>query len=145
MGDVVDLPSTPRVKKESLKTYQWLPVTGGQFQDLVNQFLLHFNEDVMDEGLALEADFMAQILIGEIHSIEKGQGKVYLEKLFEGCVGRISKQLTYNIGVDLQARLKKAEGNTTEPNAANLPDPEDAVLPDEVTGADMVPPPEQPE
>lgn len=131
------------VKKRSLKSYEWLPVTMKQFEDLSNQFLLHFNEGVCQKTMALDPDYMAQILTSSIHALKTEDGKVYLETLFGACVKRISMHVTYHITEEIQKKLKAQKGTETVDTSNLVGTTDGQVLPDEATGVDMVqsPPP----
>ncbi len=120
--------------KGSLNTYIWLPVTMPQFQDLCNELLKMANDQVMSQevvagrdpaGLGFNADHYALHLIGAIHSSEVKSGKVLKSYLFDACWCRMSKNLTYAMGQDIQERL-----NPKSPAE---------VLPDEVTN-EVTPP-----
>lgn len=91
----------------------FLPVTTKQFEDLTNEILTELNKVTAPQ--AFEPDYMAQILMSAIHSLDHKNGKVLKTDLFENCLNRISCHLTYNVVQEIQARLKAkaAETQTT--------------------------------
>ena len=99
----------------------YLPVTAKQFEDLTNELLLVANEVSAPESFS--ADYFAQILMSQIHSMKHDFGYVKKSALFEGCINRISCHLTYNIVQDLQAKLKAAAGEKPDANTASTEAP----------------------
>lgn len=104
----------------------------------MNLFLVHFNEDVCKKEMALDPDYMSQILTSAIHALKTEDGKVNLESLFGACVKRISMHVTYHITEEIQKKLKaKNEAEVGSVATSNLT-PQTEPLPDEVTGNDFV-------
>lgn len=128
MSDTIKFPD-----KASLNTYTYLPVTMKQFEDLTNEILGQVNALMAPH--ALDADYLAQVLMSAIHALDHKNGKVRKSDLFESCVNRISCHVTYHVVQEIQAKLKAKGAVETRPL-------EDAdVLPDEVHG-EMPPAPE---
>jgi hypothetical protein len=71
----------------------YLPVTYQQFQDLTNELLDEINK-LMDPHF-IDGEYMAQVLMATIHSLDHKLALVSKEDLFNGCVNRISNHVTY--------------------------------------------------
>lgn len=132
MSDVIDI---KKQTKKSLASYTMLPLTMQQFEDLTNDLLLHINEHMTPH--ALDAEYLAQVLMSVIHASDRKTGKVRKEDLFEACVNTISRHVTYHAVEEIQKRIKaKAEQNghklMTVP--MNPQTPAEDILPDEVRG-----------
>ena len=84
----------------------FLPVTAPQFEKLTNRLLMRFN--AIAEPMCIDADYAAKALIGVIHSLEKGVGKVTEDQLLHAMVHRISCHLTFDLSKELEAREKKS-------------------------------------
>lgn len=114
----------------ALGEYTYLPVTMEQFERLTNDILSHVN--TLMKPHALDADYLAQVLMSAIHAIDHKHGRVKKAELFEACVNRISCHVTYHAVEEIQKRIKAkgpAETVPLEPNAQSV-DP----LPDDVQG-----------
>jgi hypothetical protein len=143
MSDVIDI-KTPT--KKSLNTYILLPVTMQHFEDLTNDILIHVNEHMAPH--ALDAEYLAQVLMSAIHAIDHKTGRVRKEDLFEACINRVSCHVTYAAVQAIQERIKakaKAEGQEPATTPLEPRTPETDILPDEAVGAVVCPaPPAEP-
>lgn len=140
MSDVIDIQKAPS-KKKSLNTYVMLPVTMQQFEDLTNDLLAHINEAMAPN--AADGEYVAQILMGVIHSGDRKSGKVRKEELFEGCINTISRHVTYHACEEIQKRIKERSAQTGDPvvtKPLETPDVGDGLLQDEVSGQMPDPP-----
>ncbi len=133
MSDTIKFPS-----KGTLNTRTWLPVTMKQFEDLTNEILEQLN--ILMAPHALEADYLAQVLMSAIHALDHKIGKVRKSDLFEACVNRVSCHVTYHVVEEIQKKLK-AKAAATGEEVVSTPLNPDEVLPDEVP-AEMPPAPE---
>ncbi len=105
----------------NLNTYTYLPVTESQFETLTNELLAHMNQRTAPNSM--EPKFFAQVLIRAIHGADIKAAKLRKEELFDACLVRISRNLTFNIGEALAKDMKAGE------------DPQHGeVLPEEVSG-----------
>lgn len=93
----------------------YMPVTMQQFEDLTNEILLEVNK--ITAPSALNADYMAQILMSALHAYDHKEGIVMKSRLFESCINRISCHVTYHAVEAIQERLKEAEGTKTSPSS----------------------------
>lgn len=110
------------VKKKSFKNdLTALPVTMEQFQDLTNEVLTALNE--ISAPLALDADYVAQILMSAIHAMKHEFGYAKKSDLFESCVNRISCHVTYHVVEEIQNKLKaKAAADAPKTETVETPD-----------------------
>jgi hypothetical protein len=93
------------------KNETYLPVTMLQFEDLVNEVLDAVNKVTAPN--ALNADYMAQILMSAIHALDHKHGIVKKSDLFESCINRISCHVTYHAVEEIQKKLKAEAGQTS--------------------------------
>lgn len=102
----------------------FLPVTMKQFEDLTNEVLTQVN--LVTAPHALDADYMAQILMSAIHALDHKHGWVSKSALFRSCINRISCHVTYHAVEEIQRRMKAKAEESTQP---------DNVVPFEQDGA----------
>lgn len=93
----------------------YMPVTMKQFEDLTNELLVEVNK--ITSPNALDADYMAQILMSAIHAYEHTDGIVLKTHLLESCINRISCHVTYHAVEEIQNRLKEKAGITLSPSS----------------------------
>lgn len=74
------------------------------FEDLTNEILVEVNK--LCDPHFLDANYMAQVLMGAIHAYDHKIGMATLEELFESCVNRISCHVTYHAVQEIQNKLK---------------------------------------
>lgn len=112
----------------TLNTYTYLPVTMKQFELLTNDIMAHINEKMVPN--AVDGDYMAQILMSVIHSLDRKDAKVRKEELFDRCLVNISRHLTYHVVEEIKKEVKAAKDAVIVPMDRNP----DEILPDEVSG-----------
>ena len=81
----------------------YLPVTMQQFEDLTNEMLVEINKRCAPH--ALDANYVAQILMSAIHALDHKHGRVSKTELFDSCINRISCHVTYHAVQEIQKRL----------------------------------------
>jgi hypothetical protein len=84
----------------------YMPVTMQQFESLTNELLLEVNKQC--EPHALDANYMAQILMSALHAYDHKIGWVSKTELFDSCINRISCHVTYHAVQEIQQKLKAA-------------------------------------
>lgn len=90
----------------------YMPVTPMQFETLTNELLTEFNK--LADPQALDAEFFAEVLMGALHSVERGTSWVSKSKVFDCCVNKISNRLTFKIVEEMHKRkLEAQEQNKT--------------------------------
>lgn len=96
----------------------FLPITMQQFQDLTNELLTTFNYIMAPQ--ALDGNYMAQIVHGVIHSIDRKQAIVKKSELLDGCINMVSKHVTFHAVQEIEARLKAEKTQTESPPTDNV-------------------------
>lgn len=91
-----------------------MPVTMQQFEDLTNEILIEVNKITAPN--ALDADYMAQILMSAIHAYDHKDGIVLKTHLLESCINRISCHVTYHAVEEIKNRLQNKEGTLQSPS-----------------------------
>lgn len=86
----------------------YLPITMQQFEDLTNEILAEVN--ALCDPHFLDANYMAQVLMGAIHALDHKHGMVLKSELVESCVNRISCHVTYHAVQEIQAKIKLDAG-----------------------------------
>lgn len=86
----------------------YLPVTMQQFETLTNEILAEVNQ--LSDPHFLDANYMAQVLMGAIHAYDHKVGMVNKSELIESCVNRISCHVTYHAVQEIQNKLKMEAG-----------------------------------
>lgn len=139
MSDAIQFPD-----KGTLNTYTYLPITMKQFEELTNEILAQMN--VLMVPHALEADYLAQVLMSAIHALDHKIGKVRKSDLFEACINRVSCHVTYHVVEEIQKKLKAKAGENAETmpldprTEAEITGENPDILPDEVHGVMPAPP-----
>jgi len=105
-----------KVKFKENETY--LPVTMEQWADLVNEFLTKFNEVAAPKFLVAGA--MEELLMQAIYHLDHDKGIILKDKLFEGCINRLSCHLTYNSVKATQEAAKQAASESGAEAAPTL-------------------------
>lgn len=96
------------------------PMTMEQFQDLTNELLVELNQ--LTAPYALDADYVAQVLMSALHGTKADIGFLSKYAIYESCIHRISSHLTYDAVQAIQARIKeknKPEDIATVPAEPN--------------------------
>lgn len=81
----------------------FMPITMQQFEDLTNEVLIEVNKIAAPHGL--DANYMAQILMGALHAYDHKEGFVSKTALLESCINRISCHVTYHAVQEIQKKL----------------------------------------
>jgi hypothetical protein len=110
--------------------FTYLPVTLQQFQDLTNEILTEFNKLTAPSGL--DGNYMAQVLHGVIHGLERTKGDVSKEVLLDSCINMVSKHITYHAIQEIEARMKAERAAAQTPTETP---PTDNVVPFDQEGA----------
>jgi len=98
----------------------YLPCTMQQFESLTNEMLLEVNK--VTDPHALNGDYMAQVVMGVLHGMDKKLGTVKKSELFEGCIRMVSNHVTFHAVKAIEERLKaEQQKNNPQPLAA-VPD-----------------------
>ena len=84
-----------------------------QFQDLTNELLVEFNKLMSPH--ALDGNYMAQVVHGAIHSLDRTEAKVSKTALLDRCVNMVSKHVTYHAVQEIEARMKAEKEKQTNP------------------------------
>lgn len=84
-----------------------MPVTMQQFEDLTNEMLLAVNKVTAPH--ALDADYMAQVVMSALHGRDKKSGVFNKHDLFEACISFISNHVTYHAVQVIQKRLQEKQ------------------------------------
>jgi hypothetical protein len=99
----------------------YFPVTNDQFEALVNEMLLEINK--LSSPLAMDAEYIAQIVTSCLHAMERGAGTFKKTDLFDRSVHTISNHTTQQISVAISARKEAArKALTGESQLAAVPD-----------------------
>lgn len=108
----------------------YLPLSGKQYEDLVNELLPALNGVAEAErGQSFDGKYLSQILMSVIHSLDHKDGLVSKQALFEGCVNRISCHITYHIVQKIQDDMKAARDKPTEEKTGEaIPSAEEATV-----------------
>lgn len=85
----------------------YMPVTPTQFEGLTNELLVEFNK--LADPQALDAEFFAEVLMGALHSVERGTSWISKSKVFDSCVNKISNRLTFKIVEEMHKRKLEQE------------------------------------
>ncbi len=93
----------------------FMPVTLKQFEDLTNEMLTAINE--LTKPNNLDADYMGQIVMSALHGQKSNQGYVFKHTLFEDCVNRVSRHVTWFAVEEIKKRLAAKGGNIDAPSA----------------------------
>lgn len=86
----------------------YLPVTMQQFEELTNEILSEINN--LCAPHFLDANYVAQVLMGAIHAYDHKVGWVSKSELFDSCVNRISCHVTFHAVQEIQAKIKAESG-----------------------------------
>jgi hypothetical protein len=102
----------------------YLPVTNEQWEDLTNEMLAAFN--VVASPKFIQGDYMALMLEGVLHGLDRGKGIVSKQDIFERCIHFASMHVSNSIGTAIRLKMKEeaaAKGATVPPEALEaLPD-----------------------
>jgi hypothetical protein len=101
-----------------------LPVSLSQFETLVNELLVEFNK--VSAPNALDANYMAQVVMSVIHALDRKVGKVSKTELLDGCINMVSKHISYHACEAIKAQLE-AEKKAAEPQQSPEEDPSNVV------------------
>ncbi len=107
-------------RKTFPKDTTYLPVTMEQFEALTNEILTAVNE--VSTPHFIEADYLAQVLMGAIHALKHETGMIKKTELFESCINRISCHVTYHVVQEIQAKLKAKEAAEKSATTTETPD-----------------------
>lgn len=83
---------------------EFLPCTMQQFETLTNEMLTAVN--IVTNPHALNGDYMAQVVMGVLHGMDKTKGTVKKVELFEGCIRMVSNHVTFHAVKAIEERLK---------------------------------------
>lgn len=106
----------------------YLPCTMDQWECLVNDMTERVNKVTAPH--CLDANYVAQVLMGAIHAYDHKTGLVSKTDLFESCVNRISCHVTFAAVEALQTKLKQEANQKGEDS--------DLTVVDDVTDAEEI-------
>ena len=91
---------------------EYLPCTMQQFETLTNEMLVEVNKVTAPHEL--NGDYMAQIVMGVLHGMDKTKGTVKKSELFEGCIRMVSNHITFHAVKEIERRLTEELGKTNQ-------------------------------
>jgi hypothetical protein len=103
----------------------YFPVTMQQFENIVNEMLAEIN-NLMTPYYA-SSDYMAQIVMSALHSMDRKESVFKKQELFDRCVHNVSNHVTHGAVEAIQQRLAleaaKAKAEKGEKHLAAAPEP----------------------
>lgn len=96
----------------------WLPINLEQFEELTNEIQEKFNQLMAPH--ALDGDYMALVLHGAIHALDRTTSLISKRDLLDRCINSVSKNLTFRVAQDIEQRKKAPQGPTETPPTDNV-------------------------
>lgn len=101
----------------------YLPITMLQFEGLTNELLVELNK--LTAPSALGGDYMAQILMEAIRTLDRTKAYVSKTDLFESCINLISRHVTFYAVESIKEKMQAANAKAGAPDATKQPQAED--------------------
>lgn len=107
-------------KQKFKEDLTYLPCTMKQFEDLTNEMLEAVN--VIVSPHFLNGDYVAQLLMQTIHSLDHKYAIVSKSDLFEGCINRLSNHITFHAVEEIKQRLQAEQDKANPKPLEAVPD-----------------------
>lgn len=83
-----------------------LPITMPQFEKIVNEVVNELNQLTAPDG-KLDGNYVAQVVMQVIHGLDHKIGRISKTDLLNGCINRISNNVTFYAVEAMRQRLEE--------------------------------------